>query len=197
MYALHTLETWNIAIFELMRGSPSTSRFMTVVAAWLAEAPAVIAGCVALWYVIKRRSMRTVLSIALGLIVAKVIESIIANHAYHPRPFAAGFGPSLVAHAANNSMPSSHVTFVLFLCFYFSLKREWYLAITLFVLASVLAWARVFVGIHWPLDMVGSALSASICALIAYAMQKLPFIPENGWPRPPRSTRPRSSSSRL
>lgn len=172
MYALHTLEVWNVAVFELMRASPSTSRFLVVVASWLAEAPAVIAGGLALWYAIKLRSARTALSIAVGVLVAKLIETFIATHAYHSRPFAAGFGPSLVAHAANNSMPSSHVTFVLFLCFYFSLRKEWYLSIALFVLASVLAWARVFVGIHWPFDMVGSALSASICALIAYATQR-------------------------
>jgi undecaprenyl-diphosphatase len=32
------------------------------------------------------------------------------------------------------------------------------LAVPAFVLAALVAWSRVYVGVHWPLDVLGGAL---------------------------------------
>ncbi|MFM0220296.1 MULTISPECIES: phosphatase PAP2 family protein [Paraburkholderia] len=71
-------------------------------------------------------------------------------------------------HARDSSFPSDHVTII------------WCIALTLlsgqarrFGLLTLLgglavAWARVFVGLHFPLDMVGAvAVAFAACALVA------------------------------
>ena len=43
-----------------------------------------------------------------------------------------------------------------------------------FVLAAAIAWSRVYVGVHWPLDVVGGA---ALGALVATALLTLSAVP--------------------
>jgi len=171
MYQASGLEAFNIAVFEFLRGSPGDARILIAVARQLAEVPAIIAGAVLLWYLVSRRDYAMALGTAFAIGASKLIEAYVNAHAFHARPFAAGFGPALVHHAANNSMPSSHATFAWTLTVIFLWKREWRYAGIVALLGLVLAWARIFVGIHWPLDMAGSALGAAVCGSLGYGVQ--------------------------
>ncbi|OWT80246.1 MULTISPECIES: phosphatase PAP2 family protein [unclassified Achromobacter] len=172
MYEASGLEAFNIAVFEFLRGSPGDAKILIGVARQLAEVPAIIAGAVLLWYLVSRRDYAMALGTAIAIGASKLIEAYVNAHAFHARPFAAGFGPALVYHAANNSMPSSHATFAWTLAVIFLWKREWRYAGIVALLGLVVAWARIFVGIHWPLDMVGSALSAAACGSLGYGVQR-------------------------
>ena len=44
------------------------------------------------------------------------------------------------------------------------------LAVPAFVLAALVAWSRVYVGVHWPLDVLGGA---ALGVLVATALLKL------------------------
>jgi undecaprenyl-diphosphatase len=44
------------------------------------------------------------------------------------------------------------------------------LALPVFVLAALVAWSRVYVGVHWPLDVLGGA---ALGVLVAIALLKL------------------------
>lgn len=173
MYEASGLEAFNVAVFEFLRGSPSAPKIVISIASQLAELPAIIAGAVLLWYLLSRRDYATAFGTAIAIGASKLVEAYVSVHAFHARPFAAGFGPALVHHASNNSMPSSHVTFALTLSVIFLWQREWRYAGITALLGLVLAWARIFVGIHWPLDMVGAALSAAVCGSLGYGAQRV------------------------
>jgi undecaprenyl-diphosphatase len=50
------------------------------------------------------------------------------------------------------------------------------LRVPAFVLAAAIAWSRVYVGVHWPLDVVGGALlGVLVGALLVFLARRGPF----------------------
>jgi undecaprenyl-diphosphatase len=108
---------------------------------------------------------------------------------YHARPFAGGTGHSFLQHAPDSSFPSDHGTIMFTVALVLATARSpaaRRCGVSLLPLAAVVAWARVFLGVHWPLDMLGalgvaiamallfrSALASATCAALAQAMATL------------------------
>ncbi len=88
---------------------------------------------------------------------------------FHPRPFMDKIGTVLVKHAPDTSFPSDHTTFMLsiaFMLLYFKKTRN---AGIVFVFLGILGGiARVFCGLHFPLDVAGSILVAFISSYIIF-----------------------------
>ncbi|UTH74054.1 undecaprenyl-diphosphatase [Chromobacterium sp. IIBBL 290-4] len=80
----------------------------------------------------------------------------------HPRPFAMPIGYTFLAHDATPSFPSNHgsIFAMMALCWSFSPARGW--GCLLAIAGVLVAWSRVFLGVHFPLDMLG-ALLVSLC----------------------------------
>ncbi|MDR0219143.1 MAG: undecaprenyl-diphosphate phosphatase [Enterobacteriaceae bacterium] len=117
--------------------------------------------------------------------VAITMSSIIGALAPHARPFVEGIGYNFLPHTPTASFPSNHGTAV----FTFSLAFTfWYrirLGLYLMVIACVVAWSRIYVGVHWPIDMLGAFLvSLMACAITqifwhlygTYLQNKLTFL---------------------
>ena len=81
------------------------------------------------------------------------------------RPFELGVGYTFLAHAPTPSFPSNHLTifFSVGLCLMRGAASR--LGVLVLISGLVVAWARVFVGIHFPLDMAG----AVVVAIVVYA----------------------------
>lgn len=81
---------------------------------------------------------------------------------FHPRPFMLGVGHTYLTHAPDSSFPSDHFT-ALCTIFFIFLWQETIKSLTvLFLLFMTLciAWARIYVGVHYPLDMLGGIVVA-------------------------------------
>ena len=88
-----------------------------------------------------------------------------------------GLGHTLIPHAADSSFPSDHLTLLWAVAFSFLMHRSLRLAgMALALLGLPVAWARIFLGVHFPLDMVGAALVAVLCALLALREVRL-YLP--------------------
>lgn len=107
------------------------------------------------------------------------INFIITLFYFHPRPFMVPTGTLLITHAAESSFPSDHATIMfsvsLMLLTFSYLKRS---GAVFFILAFVSGLARVFAGLHFPMDMAGSLLVASISVGILIALKSY-LIPVN------------------
>lgn len=86
---------------------------------------------------------------------------------FRERPFVElGFVPLITKSASEAALPSGHASFFFALAFaiFYLGKRRWSLV---FLLVSLLMGiSRVYVGVHWPLDIVSGILVAFISAFI-------------------------------
>lgn len=83
----------------------------------------------------------------------------------HPRPFMIGLGHTLIPHVADSSFPSDHLTLWWAVAFSLMLQRDPRIAgIGLALLGVPIAWARIYLGIHFPFDMLGAVAVAALSA---------------------------------
>ncbi len=110
-----------------------------------------------------------VFKLMLALTISLTVSWAIGHLYPHDRPFVAGVGYNFLHHAADDSFPSDHgtVSFTFALAFLFW-HRLWSGAL-LMAIAAAIAWSRVYLGVHWPLDMVGGLL-AGMCGCLGAAL---------------------------
>ncbi|MCL9783879.1 undecaprenyl-diphosphatase [Vibrio sp. S4M6] len=103
------------------------------------------------------------MSAVLGLIV-NVIFGLVW---YHPRPFAIHLGTNFLPHAPDSSFPSDHLTFIWAVAISLSLSRSTRpLGLLLVLLGLPVAWARIYLGVHYPFDMLGAFIVALAAAIL-------------------------------
>lgn len=109
--------------------------------------------------------------VASGL--AYVLRFILGWLIARPRPFA---GLSNVQQLVSftekqDSFPSGHAALAFALAFFiFKHDRDW--GVAFLVLATLIALGRVFVGVHYPLDVLGGALVGWISAGLVWWFEK-------------------------
>jgi len=103
----------------------------------------------------------------LSVLAGLGISQIIAAFWYHPRPFEVGLGHQFLAHGPETSFPSDHATVMFAVSFSLlaSAGTRWP-GVAALAGACAVAWARVYLGVHWPLDMLGSAVVAALASVL-------------------------------
>ena len=85
-----------------------------------------------------------------------------------PRPFVVlGVEPLIME--SSRSFPSGHATFLFSIAtivFYFN--RRW--GSVFFVAATINGIARIFVGVHWPFDIVGGIVAGLLSGILVYKL---------------------------
>ena len=163
------MEAWNRAVFLALNAQEHPAPGLVPLAMALANwaiflVPLVFA---ALWLWGDRGSRTGVLLTFSGAEVALGLNQLAALLWYHPRPSAVPIGRTLVEHAADSSFPSDHVTFLIAAGIGLLLwTRHGWLGLLTLALALPVAWARLFLGVHFPLDMLGAIPVACLGLLI-------------------------------
>jgi membrane-associated phospholipid phosphatase len=81
----------------------------------------------------------------------------------------------LVGVPHSGAFPSGHAS-VAFACATVIAWRVPRLGVPAFVLAAAIAWSRVYVGVHWPLDVLGgAALGSGIGAVLVFLGRRWRF----------------------
>ncbi|WP_425877969.1 phosphatase PAP2 family protein [Acinetobacter sp. TWP2-2-3] len=112
-------------------------------------------------YEVKTGIIKAFIFTAITLFMSEVLSAVLNT----PRPFVMDVGRTLIEHAPTGSFPSNHMSIFSGIAFayYFSPQRD--LGRILIWTAWLVAWSRVYVGVHFPIDMLGAFLMAIIVNL--------------------------------
>ena len=120
-----------------------------------------------LWVLGEAGDRHAAVTAALSALLALAVAATLSASYFHPRPFMDGLSLNYLRHAPDTSFPSDHAT--LLFAFGWSLlfvrpptmRLVWILAMCL---AVAVGWSRVYLGVHYPFDIIGGAIIALACA---------------------------------
>ncbi|EIM01190.1 phosphatase PAP2 family protein [Rhodanobacter thiooxydans] len=159
---------WDLHLFQAIHPTVTPSPVMLHLARVFADGPLVLtAGVLGLMLVWPRGSMRaTALKALVAAAVALIGNALIGVEWDRARPFVAGVGHAWITHAATGSFPSDHLTaqwVVAGVLWLDPRTRRWGMLVAL--LGLPMAWARIYLGVHYPGDMMGALAIAAFATL--------------------------------
>ena len=181
--SMSAIELWDQSVFLSLNAGAQAPAFIIIIAKILANWSIYLAMVLMIYAWVQRgRLVRFALLDAtcaalIGLGIAQGITAIW----YHPRPFEIGLGRQILDHAAEASFPSDHATFMFSLAIPLLCRagsRRW--GVALLLLGFAVAWSRIYLGVHFPLDMLGAfgvAAFASILIWMADPLLRRRFYP--------------------
>lgn len=115
---------------------------------------------IAHWFFGSARGKRMALDASVSVGIALLINMLIGLLWQHPRPFMVPVGHTFLAHGADSSFPSDHLSVAFAVSFSFIAASRAVQGILLCGVSLAIAWARIYLGVHFPIDIVGSAVVA-------------------------------------
>lgn len=154
------MEELNQSLFLAINASAEASMPMRTLAVFLAQwlvlsVPLLLA---VLWVFGERRQRMIVLLATLGIVLALASNVLIRELWIHPRPFMIGLGQNFLAHAPGASFPSDHASGMFAMAFALILAPLRKTGLVMLGLALLVGWARVYLGVHFPFDILGGCL---------------------------------------
>jgi undecaprenyl-diphosphatase len=137
----------------------------------------------------RRRERRERLALVLALGAAVAASDLLGAQVLRPlfgrmRPCFAlppGTFRWLAATSDVGSLPSLHASNFFALAVVARAARR-ALGTAALLLALAVSWSRVYVGVHWPSDVVAGAAWGALCAAVALAIVRIPSAREAGGP---------------
>ena len=168
---------WNQHLFLLLNAPAQPAAWLVRSVVILANSPVIEAPLLLvvlwIWGVPSRRG--ALLAVAGALLIGQGVNQVLGLFWFEPRPFMIPVGHTLVTHTADNGFPSDHATLVWALgagLLLTGAAPRCGVAVCLYGVA--VAWSRVWLGIHFPDDMLASAFVGAASGALARV----------GWPVP-------------
>lgn len=146
--------------------------------AWL------IAGAVGAFLVGDQKTRAHVIRVFVAMAAAWLLARIGQHLISAPRPFSLGLGKQWIEHGNSAGFPSTHAS----VAFAFGLSvaiavRHWAIATFALLLASLIAWGRICLGLHFPSDALAGAAVGLIATLASAWVPKRAMSMQANTPR--------------
>ncbi|WMY97682.1 MAG: phosphatase PAP2 family protein [Arsenophonus sp.] len=169
----------NIKIFYFINANEQTSKFLITIFIFFASKLIFLLPILGIFFFIFEKKMLSLrkkkfifqlfFSILLGLIISSLIRF------YYPtqRPFDSELNVYSIYHISSSSFPSNHALISYILTWnFFNINKN--MGIFFFIITNLIGISRIFLGLHWPIDIVGSLfLSIFVFFLVNYFFKSI------------------------
>jgi len=164
----------NIWIFEKINGLANNSKLLDFIGVFFAEYLLwIIVGILVILFLIKKTRLMIIItgiSIIFGrYIIAEIIKRLYSS----PRPYLIldNVKKLISENHDYQSFPSGHtvIFFALATAIYF-FNKKW--GIVCFVLAILVGLSRIYVGVHWPIDIAAGAMIGIVAGILVQIVFK-------------------------
>ncbi|MGN5764105.1 phosphatase PAP2 family protein [Acinetobacter calcoaceticus] len=168
-----SLERLNLSLFHSLNASEVASDWTIKAAIFIANDLFYIVVLIFLitWFKGGLNVKKQLIKATFFTLLAFIIGKIISSYFYHPRPFVMEIGRTLIDHAPSGSFPSSHMLFFSTIAFSFLFSKR-RIGLFFLALAWLVAWSRIYLGVHFPLDMLGAFTLAFLLNLVGMPLWK-------------------------
>jgi undecaprenyl-diphosphatase len=158
--------TLDQSLFEAINAGPATPLFLIALARWVSVTlPLLVGAALTLWCALGTREHRWVIAKALAaMAITWVGVHLLRWGGPAPRPAQLGLGIQWLEHGARAGFPSMHAAQSFALATSLALCRMPRWAGVAFLGAAAIAWSRVFLGVHFPLDVLAGATTGILAA---------------------------------
>ncbi|VTU28400.1 Putative undecaprenyl-diphosphatase YbjG [Variovorax sp. PBL-H6] len=169
------MQALNIALFQILGAGHNPNPVLLWVASNVAQQASWL--CVALmawaaWHWPAQRLYVLASLFAAG--VAALLAHELADAFAMPRPFMLGLSPAHIEHGARGSLPSAHATVMFTVGLVFCLRAPLRkIGLALLAVAALTGWARIYVGVHFPFDVLAGLLLAALITAAFWVVHRL------------------------
>ena len=169
------MQALNLSLFQILGAGHSPDALLLWFATSVAQGASWV--CVALmaWAAWRWPAQRLY---ALAALVTAAAASVLAHELAEafamPRPFVLGLSPAHIEHGIRGSLPSAHATVMFTVGLVFCLRpvlRK--IGLAILAVAVLTGWARIYVGVHFPFDILAGLLLAGAIAAVFWGLQQL------------------------
>ncbi|NRD79927.1 undecaprenyl-diphosphatase [Bacillus sp. BRMEA1] len=124
-------------------------------------------GLLLMWFLGKEKLKNTVVFAAITGAIGLFINLILGHIYYEPRPFVTHHVQLLIQHARDSSFPSDHTTGAFSLALAVLIRHR-KIGVGMLILAVLTGFSRIYVGHHYPFDVLESIIVALLTSTFVY-----------------------------
>lgn len=172
-----TANAFDVTLLHALNGMAGRSAVLDAVMMALAKySPIALAVLLAaLWLSWRARRQRMALLAGIASLVALGIGQIVGMLFPRDRPYLTEHVTLLVPHAPDTSLPSDHAT-LSFAIAAMVWRYDRRLGGALIIFGVLVAIARVFIGAHYPTDVLGGAVLGSVVSIVLERASRVPRV---------------------
>ena len=166
------IEKFNLSLFNSINASDNALDFTISFAIFIANDLfyIVILLMFLAWFKGSFDTKKQIVKATVFTIVAFLISQVISSFFYYPRPFVLDVGRTIIEHSPNGSFPSDHMLFFSTIAFSYIFSKQKAVGYVFLAFAFLVAWSRVYLGVHYPMDMAGALIIAVLLNFVGLSL---------------------------